>query len=400
MLMPGESEPGVGVPDEDVIFQDLEDEEGEDIESDPVRFRKRNVAIPLLRWPGGIIKYKYTANISAELRVKVESSIKTWTSKTCLKFELTDSDEFSEGAVTEERKKNHYLLVRAKASGCNAGVGFFPAKTPQYINLGPECSLGNIIHEMAHVIGVKHTQARQDRDRYVKIHLDRVQAKREHNFEKSDPNNFKSMGPYDYGSIMHYPPKAFAKNGAVTIEKLKPSSADVVMGQRVAPTDLDFKVLNEMYDCQAKVAPHKPTHKKGNVAERFAAERVTAKPTPTPTPKKTTPKPTPKKTTAKPTPKKTTAKRSYAEVVRGSGNGKGKAKGKGYYPKYTPKKIEKSNDPTGNDKVKTWKSKKDKEDGEDSSSESQSEGESQVEDQVEDQVEEHHKKKYRKKKHF
>lgn len=45
----------------------------------------------------------------------------------------------------------------------------------QLLSLGPRCDHKAIIeHEMLHALGFYHEQSRQDRDDYVKIHLDQV----------------------------------------------------------------------------------------------------------------------------------------------------------------------------------------------------------------------------------
>ena len=65
-----------------------------------------------------------------------------------------------------------------------------------------------MVHELMHTLGFKHEQSRPDRDGYVQIHEDRIEADKEHNFETSI---FIIMyGPYDFGSVMHYGQCAFS----------------------------------------------------------------------------------------------------------------------------------------------------------------------------------------------
>ena len=54
-----------------------------------------------------------------------------------------------------------------------------------------------------------HEQSREDRDRFVKINWQNIQAGREHNFNQhmSDGDD---IGAYDYQSIMHYGSNYFA----------------------------------------------------------------------------------------------------------------------------------------------------------------------------------------------
>ena len=50
--------------------------------------------------------------------------------------------------------------------------------------------------------------------------------------------------PYDYGSVMHYPPNAFANGTQPTITKLDGS---IGFGQRNGFSDLDVQGINKFY---------------------------------------------------------------------------------------------------------------------------------------------------------
>lgn len=74
-------------------------------------------------------------------------------------------------------------------------------------------------------------------------------------FGKND--ELKSFGqPYDYGSIMHYGPKYFAKNRKVyTIRARDPS---IHIGQRDELSEFDIRKLNILYNCdQSKYSTKK-----------------------------------------------------------------------------------------------------------------------------------------------
>ncbi|EER02263.1 conserved hypothetical protein, partial [Perkinsus marinus ATCC 50983] len=74
------------------------------------------------------------------------------------------------------------------------------------INLGDGCtSLGTVIHEIGHAIGLPHVQNRPDRDSYVSILWNNIAQDKEKNFFRLD--NVQSpwlSTAYDYESIMHY----------------------------------------------------------------------------------------------------------------------------------------------------------------------------------------------------
>lgn len=61
-------------------------------------------------------------------------------------------------------------------------------------------------------------QSATERDNYVSIHWQNIQAGTEHNFDSYGPDMITNFGvEYDKGSIMHYDAYAFSSNGQPTI---------------------------------------------------------------------------------------------------------------------------------------------------------------------------------------
>ena len=48
----------------------------------------------------------------------------------------------------------------------------------------------NIEHEFMHALGIYHTHARRDRDRYVRIHFENIEPARKGNFYKQEQAHF------------------------------------------------------------------------------------------------------------------------------------------------------------------------------------------------------------------
>jgi hypothetical protein len=71
-----------------------------------------------------------------------------------------------------------------------------------------------IIHEIGHAVGLWHEQSRQDRDDFVDVNGSNVQDGQTFNFDQHTDDG-DEIGPYDYGSIMHYGRNYFAKNPLV-----------------------------------------------------------------------------------------------------------------------------------------------------------------------------------------
>lgn len=102
------------------------------------------------------------------------------------------------------------------------------------------CGVSTLIHELGHTIGLKHEQARFDRDKHVEIIWGNIKGipsntdRYKHNFCKvneywnksvsgenkcvsNGTTSYTDLGPYDYESIMHYRWNAFSKDGKITV---------------------------------------------------------------------------------------------------------------------------------------------------------------------------------------
>lgn len=157
-----------------------------------------------------------------------------WKSKTCLKFVLRSHQP-------------NYVEFKQPTSGCSSAVGMQGGK--QTIKLAQGCGFGAAVHEIMHAAGFWHEQSRPDRDSFVTIKWENIQAGKSHNFNRKSGSEIDSMGSvYDYGSIMHYGATAFSKNGEDTID---PKVAGVTIGQRAGLSDHDVWQFKKLYNCLA-----------------------------------------------------------------------------------------------------------------------------------------------------
>ena len=144
-------------------------------------------------WPGGKVPYEIDARIEGEDLEVIHAALEEWNSKTVIEFfPRTDEPQYA-------------LLVPVPA-GVNCSSGLGPG-SPTTVNTGG-CPLGSTIHELGHAVGLLHEQQRPDRDEFLAVaplyysvgmrgfwhvpqwtHVDERAAR---------------LGPYDYGSNMHY----------------------------------------------------------------------------------------------------------------------------------------------------------------------------------------------------
>lgn len=80
------------------------------------------------------------------------------------------------------------------------------------------CSIATLLHEMGHVIGLYHEQTRTDSGSYVTVNYGNVvKSTWPGNFQINTQNQ-QLLTPYDYASVMQYPPYVDTRNGAPVIE--------------------------------------------------------------------------------------------------------------------------------------------------------------------------------------
>jgi hypothetical protein len=132
----------------------------------------------------------------------------------------------------------------------------------QTILLNEFFDVGGIVHEILHSLGILHEQSRNDRDNFVDILENNIAPGRAGNFRKSTSGTV-DIGPYDYGSIMHYSAWAFGRpapgGGPMqTIQPFDPTIAPATLGsaRNAAPflTAGDIAGLRRLYPARTAFA--------------------------------------------------------------------------------------------------------------------------------------------------
>lgn len=183
------------------------------------------------RWPDGIVPYFVPENSTETQRARIVEAIAHWSEKANITF-------------VERRADNQELysnFIRFESTNsCASYVGMQGGEQPVLVS--DACSVGSIIHEIGHALGLFHEHTRPDRENFAQVDWNHVVEGKEINFEILQAG-VQNYGAYDYGSIMHYGEYFFSATGEPTI--IVPDG--VVIGQRQALSPLDIEAVNNMY---------------------------------------------------------------------------------------------------------------------------------------------------------
>lgn len=148
-------------------------------------------------WPGGIVPYSFVpgfinvTNARAAM-VKMEA-------ETPIRF------------VPRTTEPGFMLFKNAPfATQGSADVGYTGGKLD--ISIGMSLSVGGVMHEIGHVIGLDHEHNSPVRDQFVEVLIDNVLDDHKSDFDIATYSVSAVLRPYDFVSIMHYGPTTFGKD--------------------------------------------------------------------------------------------------------------------------------------------------------------------------------------------
>lgn len=182
------------------------------------------------RWPGAKIYYTVAGNMGSINANKITTAVNEYNSKTNIQW------------IPRTNQTNYVEFIFGSSSGSDgwAHIGYQGGK--QTISLDQYISVGSVIHEMGHTVGLYHEHARKDRDQYVSIQWNNIQDGQAYNFNMY--NSGTDIGPFNINSVMMYWPNSYSKNGQPTIKRANNTTFTY---NRTGFTTGDINTINAMY---------------------------------------------------------------------------------------------------------------------------------------------------------
>lgn len=150
-------------------------------------------------WPNGEIVFQIDGNAfpaGSAMRTRIDQAIANVNANTMIKLRPKAATDLA------------FLRITRHPDGvtCSSFLGFAPPPVPMLMQLGPDCSVGNIMHEFGHSAGLYHEQSRADRDQHIRVRFDNIVDDKEAQFQTYlvDGLAGQDVGTFDLGSIMMY----------------------------------------------------------------------------------------------------------------------------------------------------------------------------------------------------
>ena len=180
-------------------------------------------------------RFKFNKNITPSQERAIRSAIRYIENETNVRFYDATNDP--------DRHPQHGFvypnIVFTASNVNNSPVGRIGGN--QIVNIH-NFTLGTIVHEICHSLGMLHEQCRPDRDKYIDINYQNIISGKEYNFNKINHNYFM-LGSFDFESIMCYNSYSFSKNGLPTMTK----KDGTTFWERDILSENDKRFLNTFY---------------------------------------------------------------------------------------------------------------------------------------------------------
>lgn len=179
------------------------------------------------RWTDRVIPYEIDPTIPNPARIT--DAVAHWNNRTVIRMKPREGEA-------------NFVRFNRAASGCNSNVGMIGGSQP--VNLADNCSVGNIIHEIGHSVGLFHTQGRNDRSGYVTVLYENIIRDMWDQFDRSQ-TTADDVGPYDYGAIMHY--SQWSSFNLTPRNAIQSTPPGIPIGQRAGLSAAEVQAVARIY---------------------------------------------------------------------------------------------------------------------------------------------------------
>jgi hypothetical protein len=160
------------------------------------------------KWENGKIIFFLSGNFNKNDISNIDLAMKTWEDVCGVQFE----------EITP--RSSAYQITYVTDYEWSSSIGENNSKCLMEFGDGGD-PVEHIIHELGHCLGLLHEHQRPDRDQYVQVFYQYIIPAYKFNFEiRNNPLYEEEEFEYDYHSVMHYPPRSFGINNAITIKSL------------------------------------------------------------------------------------------------------------------------------------------------------------------------------------
>jgi hypothetical protein len=178
------------------------------------------------RWPDGIIPFEIDPALPEPQRVR--DAIAHWHEHTDIRF-------------VEHNGEADYVYIARIPGAASSEIGRRGGR--QEVALGDGCTVGGIIHELGHTVGLCHEHCRNDRGDWIDLDDSNIKHETKNSYKQNFVDGVDTpltdVGPYDYGSIMHYGERDNALDDRDPVFRPK-HPTDARIGQRdgLSPGDI------------------------------------------------------------------------------------------------------------------------------------------------------------------
>lgn len=191
-----------------------------------------NTVLRVSPWPGGTVPYRFDANVTPTQQAQAVAA-------------MDIVEALAQITFVPRTSQTAFLHLQNGAQNFSTTIGY--SGFPEIIELFNWGIQGIVIHELMHALGFYHEQSRTDRDSHVTVVDANIEPGREHNFTIAFGST--SLGPYDFGSLMHYGRCDFTICGSCTpgCETILAPGHEDEIGQRNAVSALDAHGIRSLY---------------------------------------------------------------------------------------------------------------------------------------------------------